>query len=62
VAAKSFRNLDRVSVLPAPACGVADVMSAASLLLSQAALDALTRRAKGERPDGAAAEPAGEAA
>jgi large subunit ribosomal protein L4 len=56
-AAKSFRNLDRVSVLPAAACGVADVMSAASLLLSQAALDALTRRAKGER-----VESAGEAA
>ena len=60
-AAKSFRNLDRVAVLPAGACGVADVMSAASLLLSQAALDALTSRAKGERP-AAEAEPAEEAA
>ena len=60
--------VDRVSVLPAAACGVADVMSAASLLVSPAALDSLTRRAKGEpgakgeRSDAATAEPAGEAA
>jgi large subunit ribosomal protein L4 len=43
--AYSFRNLDRTSVLPAGAVGVADLVGAASLLVSQAALDELTRRA-----------------
>ena len=45
--ALSFRNLDRVSVLPATGTGVADVIGAAALLLSQTAADALTDRAKG---------------
>ena len=45
--ALSFRNLDRVSVLPATGTGVADVVGASALLLSQAAADALTDRAKG---------------
>jgi large subunit ribosomal protein L4 len=45
--ALSFRNLDRVSVLPATGTGVADVIGASALLLSQAAADALTDRAKG---------------
>ena len=45
--ALSFRNLDRVSVLPATGAGVADVVGASALLLSQAAADALTDRAKG---------------
>jgi large subunit ribosomal protein L4 len=45
--ALSFRNLDRVSVLPATGAGVADIVGAAALLLSQAAADALTARAKG---------------
>jgi len=44
-AAYSFRNIDRASVLPADAVGVADLVGAASVLVSQAALDALTRRA-----------------
>jgi large subunit ribosomal protein L4 len=44
-AAYSFRNLERVSVLPADAVGVADLVGAASLLATQAALDELTRRA-----------------
>jgi large subunit ribosomal protein L4 len=44
-AAFSFRNLERVSVLPADAVGVADLVGAASLLATQAALDELTRRA-----------------
>jgi large subunit ribosomal protein L4 len=44
-AAYSFRNLDRVSVLPAEAVGVADLVGAASVLASQAALDQLTARA-----------------
>src|SRR4051794_29539284 len=43
-AAKSFRNLARVTVLPAEAAGVADIVSAATLVASQAALDALTAR------------------
>ncbi len=45
--AKSFRNLPRVSVLPAESAGVADIVSAASLLLSEKALQALTARATG---------------
>jgi ribosomal protein L4 len=35
---KSFRNIPRVSVLPATAAGVADIVGAASLVLSQEAL------------------------
>ena len=46
--ALSFRNVDRLSVLPAEAVGVADVVGASAVLVSQAALDALTTRAKGE--------------
>ena len=44
-AAYSFRNLDRASVLPAGAVGVADLVGAACVLASQAALDELTGRA-----------------
>jgi large subunit ribosomal protein L4 len=47
VAAKSFRNLERVSVLPAEAVGVADLVGAAQFIATEAALDALTARAKG---------------
>jgi large subunit ribosomal protein L4 len=43
--AYSFRNLERTSVLPADGVGVTDIVGAATLLLSQAALDELTRRA-----------------
>ena len=43
--AYSFRNLARMSVLPANGVGVADLVGAASVLLSQTALDELTRRA-----------------
>jgi large subunit ribosomal protein L4 len=46
-AALAFRNLDRVSVLPADGVGVADVIGAGGLLCSQEALDALTARATG---------------
>jgi large subunit ribosomal protein L4 len=45
--ALSFRNLARVSVLLHENVGVADLLGAASLVLSQAALDALTARAGG---------------
>jgi large subunit ribosomal protein L4 len=43
--AYSFRNLERTSVLPADGVGVADLVGAAALLVSQGALDELTRRA-----------------
>jgi large subunit ribosomal protein L4 len=47
-AAKSFRNLTRVNVLHVDDVGVADLIGAATLVLSQGALDALTARAKKE--------------
>jgi large subunit ribosomal protein L4 len=43
-AALSFRNLARVSVIPASGVGVADVIGAAAIVLSQEALDELTAR------------------
>ena len=43
--AYSFRNLDRLSVLPTDQVGVTDLVGAASVLVSQTALDELTRRA-----------------
>ena len=49
--ALSFRNLRRVSVLPSSNCGVADLVGAASLLISEDALDELTKRAKGEKDE-----------
>ena len=48
-AALSFRNLERVSVLPADEAGVADVLGAARLLVSESALADLTARLSGER-------------
>jgi large subunit ribosomal protein L4 len=47
-AAKSFRNLARVGVLHVDDVGVADLVGAATLVVSQSALDALTARAKKE--------------
>jgi large subunit ribosomal protein L4 len=44
-AALSFRNLARVAVLTATDVGVTDLLAAASLLVSQTALDELTARA-----------------
>jgi|1186.fasta_scaffold269768_2 large subunit ribosomal protein L4 len=64
-AAKSFRNLAGVSVLPAHAVGVADVVGAATLVVSRDALDSLIDRAgrSSERatksPNEAAAEAGG---
>ncbi|HEV7459101.1 MAG TPA: 50S ribosomal protein L4 [Solirubrobacteraceae bacterium] len=46
---KSFRNLSDVTVLPAAGTGVADVIGAASLVVSESALAELTARAKGEK-------------
>ena len=45
VAAKSFRNLPGVLVLSAENAGVADIIRPATLIASQAAVDALTARA-----------------
>ena len=44
-AAKSFRNIPRVTVLPASAAATADVIGHASLVLSQAAIEQLEKRA-----------------
>ena len=58
-AVKSFRNIDRVTVLPAGSAGVADVIGHASLIVSQAALEILvTKTADVDRSPGT---PAGEA-
>jgi large subunit ribosomal protein L4 len=54
--ALSFRNLARVSVLPSDEVGVADLVGAASLLLTEEALDELTRRAKRDKDEPAAAD------
>jgi large subunit ribosomal protein L4 len=43
----SFRNIRRVAVLPAAEAGVADVIGAATLLVSETALDELVARAGG---------------
>jgi large subunit ribosomal protein L4 len=43
--AKSFRNIDRVTVLPAAEAGVADILVAASIVASEPALEALSRTA-----------------
>jgi large subunit ribosomal protein L4 len=43
-AAKSFRNIPRVRVIPASAAGIADVLGAASVVVSQEALDVLESR------------------
>jgi large subunit ribosomal protein L4 len=60
-AQKSFRNIPRVSVLPASAVGVADIVGAGSLVVSQAALATLEARAAEVSRSGAAAEGAEEA-
>jgi large subunit ribosomal protein L4 len=56
-AALSFRNLAAVrSVIPTTNVGVADLIGAANVLVSQAGLDALTARAKGEKSGDTAEE------
>ncbi len=54
-AGKSFRNLVRVQALPAQDVGVADIVGAASLLISESALQALQARA-GAGAEGSASE------
>ncbi len=46
-AGKSFRNIARVLAMPVEDAGVADVIGAASLLVSETALEALVARAAG---------------
>ncbi len=46
-AGKSFRNLKRVAVMPVGDAGVADVIGAASLLVSETAMTGLVARAGG---------------
>jgi large subunit ribosomal protein L4 len=60
-AGKSFRNIARVDVMPVTDAGVADVIGAASLLVSQAALPELVARAAGRatEPGEASNEEAG---
>lgn len=45
----SFRNMWRVIAMPVEDAGVADIIGAASLLISEAALEQLTARANGEQ-------------
>jgi len=51
-AGKSFRNIARVEAIPVQDAGVAEIIGAASLLISQAALPLLVQRATGERDTG----------
>jgi len=55
-AAKSFRNIPQVTVMPASAAGVADVIGHRSLIVSQAALPVLEARAGDVTRTGADAE------
>jgi large subunit ribosomal protein L4 len=55
-AALSFRNLTRVAVLSPEDVGVSDLLGAASLLLSEPALKALSERAASQGARGAAVE------
>jgi large subunit ribosomal protein L4 len=52
-AGKSFRNISRVGVMPVTDVGVADIVGAASLLVSQAAMPELIARASGSASDDA---------
>jgi large subunit ribosomal protein L4 len=51
--ALSFRNLERVAVLPSTGVGVADLIGATSVLVTREALDQLTKRALGRQADAA---------
>jgi large subunit ribosomal protein L4 len=52
-AGKSFRNLAHAHALPVEDAGVADLVGAASLLVSQAAMESLVARASGSASNGA---------
>jgi large subunit ribosomal protein L4 len=51
----SFRNIERVAVLAPSSVGVADIVSAASMLCSESALEQLTARALGTKDEEASA-------
>ena len=53
----SFRNLTRVAVMPVGDAGVADVIGAAALLVSESALPELVARANGASDAAATTEP-----
>ena len=55
-AGKSFRNIARVAVMPVADAGVADVIGAHSLLISEAALGELSARAVGAGAESPAEE------
>jgi large subunit ribosomal protein L4 len=55
----SFRNIDRVLVLPVEDAGVANIIGAARLLVSEAALPSLVARAKGAGAEVDGAQDAG---
>ena len=55
-AGKSFRNIPTVDVMPVSDAGVADIVGAASLLVSQVALPQLIARATGAGPDAVVGE------
>lgn len=61
-AALSFRNLARVAVLQPESVGVADLLGAASLLVSEKALQELTARAAAPTREKTLVEPTGEKA
>jgi len=54
-AGKSFRNLARVAVMPAQDAGVADIVGAVTLLVSEAALPGLVARARAPQREEVAA-------
>jgi large subunit ribosomal protein L4 len=58
--AKSFRNLEDVSVAPADDVGVADIIGASRLILTPAALDHLTNVATADSRQPTADKPEGE--
>jgi large subunit ribosomal protein L4 len=51
---KSFRNLADVTVLAADDCGVADLVGAATVVFSEAALESVTNRARANKKEVAA--------
>ena len=59
---KSFRNIQRITVLPAAAVGVADVIGHRSIVLTQAAIAVLETRCGDVTRSGAAADAEGGAA
>jgi large subunit ribosomal protein L4 len=61
-AGKSFRNIARVDVMPVTDAGVADIVGAASLLVSQAALPELVGRTSARSESESESEPESEGA